>query len=172
MIGSFGITNFITSEILPFNSSQNIIFELQLTFFESLTFIKIQSLYRKSKNIMIASFAYPLNIWRPLSIVLQPFPLSVFQLGKFSWKSCCPIANISVAQLEIFLKFSMSLWIMDVTCSEHVRNYCMFSPKCVFAKSWLDFYIFINSFLLYSPILNSYLYHIQPFWFIFLSFFP
>ena len=41
---------------------------------------------------------------------------------------------------------------------------------CAFAKSWLDFYTFIN-FLLHFPTLNSYLYYIQLFWFI-LTFLP
>lgn len=60
---------------------------------------------------------------------------SVLALTEFSWKSCCPIANIFVAQLETFPKLSvMSLCIMDVTNSEHVKLLHAFSIYCVFAK--------------------------------------
>lgn len=112
---------------------------------------------------MRALFACLLSIWRLLANGLQPpFP-SALPRAEFSWKTCCPVANISAPPFEPFPRLSMSLCITDVTNSECVRNYRTLSPNFIVALVSPDLlckfsfpFVHIKSIsILYSSILVS-----------------
>ena len=61
---------------------------------------------------MSALFAYPLTIWRLSPVLHQPSLAHHLPLAKFSWKSCCLMAIISMLQPEAFPKpCHCALWV-------------------------------------------------------------